>query len=299
MKTSYLALFLCFSSSALSAELRPDLKGYASYFCDEVSKNLQDKSIPDAQIELAFVKTDRELKSVAQEFAETNHHRGFSFGICPDGRKYVVSTPAPANVLSTHDNQFEISTAALKACKSYEVAVIEDGKPFPKTLASDVTKVARKNLAVLSVSCTPADKTDAGPELWALLMPKFEHAPSQKSIADLLSWIDTNRRKLKLPELKRNPKLDKTAEEAAKFKTLEHPHTLLMSKKALLKNEGLHLLGENRAISSSFTGLAELFWNSPEHRSLLLNAKADAIGYALDEVHGQKLLVLVLAQIEP
>lgn len=275
---------------------RPDLDSQAPYFC--APKSIAEKTFTDAQVELAFVKTERPIDDVAKEFAQENGHRGYSHGVCSDGRFYIVSTPSPSPTIVQQGEDFLISDQS-KYCASSTLSVINSNDPKPKTLKSTVRKVSRKNISAIALSCIPKDKINSGPELWALATPKFENLSTKRSASDLISWINYTRRTMKLPELKSLASLDETAKEAAKSKTLEHPHSLLLSKKSQLKRQKIHLLGENRAISSSFTGLANLFWNSPEHRTLLLNAKANAIGYALEEVHGQRLLVLVLAEVEP
>lgn len=288
-------LLLALDALALAADYRPDLSLYASYFCEDKQKSLHDKVLTDAQLELAYVQTRRDLNVVANEFATGNRHRGYTYGKCEDGKTFIVSTPAPAAIVKLQLTGIQINQEALNICRKYSIDVIQDESEQPRTLDTKQNFVPLGTLSALSITCFPSDKTTAGPELWALVNIHPVDVPAMHSITDFFNWLNVARRRNKLPDLLINDRLNHTARKVG-TDSLMHPHSLLMSKKFELMKRNLELLGENRAISEDFTGLAQLLWNSPQHRALLLNAKANAIGYALEETKDQKRLVLLVGR---
>ncbi|MBC7530505.1 MAG: hypothetical protein H7318_02940 [Oligoflexus sp.] len=312
MRTSFKLLLVVgsFYSGFASAApmLRDDLQKAAVIFCDESKDDLSSLAIYDAQIELAFVKTSG-LKRFAQKFAETNGHRGYSFGTCKDHRQWIVSTPAPQPVVKMNrmrrvlDIHYEVLEAS---CASIDVDAIEVDKDQPLSLVHeeapgklfDRIELKDMRLKIMTLTCHPEDKSKTGPELWALvpLMPA-EKITGLNSEAELLEWIQGQRKRSGLPRLEIGAKsLQTLADESAQQKDLHHPHSLLMSRKELLKSQNVELLGENRAVAPSFSGLAQLLWNSPSHRRLLLNPKANAIALNTNQKGDDKLLVMVLAK---
>jgi hypothetical protein len=277
---------------ALVLHERKDLNEARDFFCrPSPSISLVDKPFPDAQIERAFVLSDRSLNEVARDFAKDNAHRGYGFGICPDGRKFVVSVPAPKPMIDRQ--RLAIDHEGLKACRRFEVTAIlkDQDQPIPW----DPAAVDSSRLAVLALTCFPNDAANEGPELWGLVAREEQDPPPIQDQAEFLHWINAKRKMSRLSVLTLEPELSALAQRAGTT-SLRHPHSLLVKAKADLAKEGLEILGENRAISDGFTGLARLLWNSPQHRGLLLNAKANAIGYALREAKGQKTMVLVLGR---
>ncbi len=278
---------------ALASYERADLNEAKSYFCQASPKSsLTAKPIPDAQIQRAFVSSDRELKAIARDFAKDNNHRGYGYGTCPDGKKFVVSVPASKPVLDPRT--FALDHELLKECQNYEIHAILKTQDQPVALVEK--KIDTKEIAILSVTCFPKDKPGEGPELWALIAHEDLSVETIKDQKAFLNWINARRKKNGLSPLKVNPKLSELASRAGTG-SLIHPHQFLIMAKAELKGEGIEVLGENRAISEDMTGIARLFWNSPQHRSLLLNAKANAIGYAREESKGQTTIVLILGKI--
>lgn len=291
-----------------ASSFRHDLKKASEIFCEESKAELASLGLYDAQLELAFVKSP-DLKIFAQKFADENGHRGYSFGTCKDKRQWVVSTPAAVEIVEVDVKRKILSLhyqALAKDCVSFDVDAIEEGKDQPRSLVReeapsksfDRIELRDTRFRTITLTCHPMDKSKAGPELWAMvpLLPP-EKIPDLTNEADLLEWIQGQRKKNRIPHLETAAKsLQAVADESALQKDLHHPHALLMSKKALLKGQNVELLGENRAVATSFSGLAQLLWNSPSHRRLLLNPKANAIALNTSQKGDEKLLVMVLAK---
>ncbi len=278
---------------ALASYERSDLNEAKSYFCQtSPNASLVDKPIPDAQIERAFVSSDRPLKDVAKDFAEENKHRGYGYGTCLDGRRYVVSVPASKPVLNR--KTLALDHKLLKECQKFELNAILRNQDQP--IALDWRKIKASEIAVLSVTCFPKDKPGEGPELWALIGRDEFAVETIKDQRAFFNWVNDRREENGLSPLKLDAKLSDLVARAG-TESLAHPHQFLLKAKAELKSSGIEVLGENRAISEDITGIARLFWNSPQHRSLLLNAKANAIGYAVGVSKGQTTIVLILGKI--
>lgn len=295
---------------ALAApQFREDLAKASSYFCDESTASLQDLGIYDVQLELAFTEAVKDPKAFAESFALENKHRGFAYGHCKDQRKWIISSPSPDAVLQLIEAKkiLKIDTEALTSiCASYDVDGIQKGIEAPVSLAKGLKPGAKPTeipfqkelFATVTLTCHPKDKAKEGDELWAL----FQLSPPEtlRDLADekdFRSWINELRRRNNLAPLDKGDKsLQDLADESAAVKNLRHPRELLLQKKGELKKAKIDLLGENRASAKTFRGLAELFWNSPTHRRLLLNPRANQIALKTTDKGDEKLLVMVLAR---
>ncbi len=276
-------------------QIRTDLSAFSSYFCKTNVQTLSERPFTDAQLELALTDSHKDIENLAKDFARENRHRGYAFGSCGKSKNWIVSTPSSAPPFLLKGNQVHLNRAALKHCRNYSMHAITRTSPIPTEVTTDL-KLTKEDFRAVSVSCTPSDKPGVGPELLGLIHWDKEAVKPLSSTLAMFAWIQEKRRSSKLDELKIYQDLNAVAELSSKSGSLEHPHALLLERKQDLAKSGLILIGENRAIAHTYTELAELLWNSPEHRSLLLNAKSNAFGYAIKEVHGQKHLVLVLAK---
>ncbi len=273
---------------------RDDLIALSPYFCSNEVFLKDKRPFTDAQVEFAFISQSQGLSELAKTFAKDNRHRSFAFGTCSSGKNWILSSPASAAPLIERNTSIEVNPEALTHCKSYSVSAITSDSVFPKLDLKDKV-FAKDTLRALSLSCTPNDKPGIGPELLALKNWNTETISRIDSPLDLIKWVNQKRRDLGLSEVKPVRRLDQIALKSSANQSLEHPHDKLLQWKKGAESSDLLLLGENRALAGSFSELSTLLWNSPAHRSLLLNARADSIGYAINEVHGQKHLVLVMA----
>jgi len=290
---------------------RADLQKASPVFCGESSEPLNKAGIFDAQIELAFAKDVKDFPAFASEFAATNRHRGFSYGTCRDLRQWLVSTPSPEPVLNL-DRPAQVLTLHSRAlpsdCESYDIDALVTKHPQPHRILSrkkprpedEVLSLKAQSYASLSLTCHPPAKMTQGPELWAFMPLKpSDIIPALASEKELLEWIGRQRREGGLGVLAPDGEdLQKVVDAAALQQNLHHPRALLLKEKATLKDKGVHILGENRAVASSFKEIAELLWNSPQHRRLLLNPSANVIALNTSQLQdrGEKLLVMILAK---
>lgn len=295
---------------ALAApQFREDLRKASAHFCEESKASLKDFGVYDAQLELAFVKDVKNPEAFARDYAQENKHRGFSFGSCKDQRQWIVSSPSPSAVLQIIEEKkfLSIDEKALKTvCGSYDIDGIQKAVEAPVSIRkaaqpkdkSSEIPLELETYSTVTLTCHPKDKDKEGPELWALAPLSIPDAiRNLKTEDDFRFWIAELRRRNKLEVLATgNKSLQDLADESSAIKDLRHPRELLLRKKADLSHLNIEVLGENRAAAPSYKALAELLWNSPTHRRLLLNPKANQIALKTREKGDEKLLVMVLAR---
>jgi hypothetical protein len=82
--------------------------------------------------------------------------------------------------------------------------------------------------------------------------------------------------------------------------SLSHDRLLLKKTAALLEDTAkLRLIGEDRVKGKDAHAMAWLWWNSPRHRSLILNTEATAAGLAARGLGEEQLAVLAVATTAP
>jgi hypothetical protein len=304
-----IGIFLSPSMVLAAPAFREDLRKASAHYCGESNAPLKDFGIYDAQLELAFVKDVTDPEAFARDFAQSNQHRGFSFGSCTDKRQWIVSSPSPRAVLQIKSakKSLHIDLEALtKVCGSYDVDGIKNGVESPVSIVkarnprvknSDIP-FKQEEYSSLSLTCHPLDKGKEGPELWAFAAFSLSKIIANlKSEDDFRSWIAELRLRNNLPSLATgNSSLQALADESSAVTDLRHPRELLLKKKSELSLMKIEILGENRASASTFKGLAELLWNSPSHRRLLLHPLANQIALKTRDKGHEKLLVMVLAR---
>ncbi|MBC7658297.1 MAG: hypothetical protein H7249_01165, partial [Chitinophagaceae bacterium] len=156
----------------------------------------------------------------------------------------------------------------------------------------------KDDFTTLSLTCHPLDKSQDGPELWTLIALRTEGTPKINSAAELVEWIQNQRRHDHLPALSiGNKSLQGLVDKAAQQRDLHHPHALLLKEKQKLKSQKIDLLGEDRVSARDFSAIANLLWNSPQHRRLLLNPRANAIVLNVSDRENQKFVVMILANL--
>ena len=131
----------------------------------------------------------------------------------------------------------------------------------------------------------------AGPELWALIpiknaaqaaVPRL--ALASKDSEELIPWIQAIRKLHKLAPLQTtNPLLRRFATQLLSDFSIRHPRPLLLQARQQLLTKHIKIIGENRVKANSLEEMAWLLWNSPSHRSLLLNKDATALGFDVAE----------------
>lgn len=283
---------------------------------------LWEAGIFDGQMEASWIRADRsidaeQLAAAAEAQAKELKHQGYAYGICGSQQAWIISTPAATPILiSRSDGLITLNSSALAACAQFEVDAAAALEGTPRSLLSK-RKPHRQALQInpallepgsLSVTCHPPDPARRGPELWALMpigewdrtqFPKAKVGSDDNfTFSELRAWLQAIRVEHALPQLKSDqPLLARFARELSTHTSIRHPRPLLRSQAQELKKQRGSWLGENRVKAFSPEDMAWLLWHSPQHRRLILNPKANAVGLEISQSRPEKLLVMVMARI--
>ena len=149
-----------------------------------------------------------------------------------------------------------------------------------------------------SVLCRPKKKQKPGWVMWYLFpvgdLKLFADVPEFTKDLDFFTWLNKVRSKMALPKVRNNVELNRYAN-LLDSNTVQHDRKKLLNYAAKLKKNELILLGENRVQGSSLPQMIWLLWYSPDHRSLLLNAKTTDIGFFLKDKKSTKQSIVFLA----
>jgi hypothetical protein len=257
------------------------------------------------------------LRRAADLLAKKRHHRGHAFGVCPEGKAWIVTTPAPRAIERGSGSQIVLDLSMIPHfCR--EISFDHGGRdPFPvKNIlrlnfkrSRNSERLVNLNLKFLSpgtvsVSCLPNDSR-LGPISWFLLPVKDESsfrtphllAGELKTLEDFYAWMNRLRKAAKKPSLAKNPVLDEAAKTLGLHNsTVRHKRQDLLRIKNEIKQKNLEFLGENRAIGKTLSEVAWLIWHSPRHRLHLLHSKATEVGFHLSHQRNQYLLISVIAK---
>ena len=329
-RNALLSLAVSFLSSQASlslaaAQVRPDLQSaLATRLCQSQSpleaRELWQLGVFDAQMQAAWIDADEpialaDLLEAAQQQAAKSLHQGYAFGLCDSRRAWIVTSPAPAAILRREADSIVAATSLLQgSCTHYDLDTAEAAKGMPrslqkKSLPTTDNVVINANFlkaGTVAVTCHPPGPATRGPELWALMpvgrwdytkVPDFDAGQYQGS-AGLKRWIEQLRASHSLKPLHLNkPIMKRYARELLQATSIRHPRALLLTQAAELKKKKGKFLGENRVKASSSSEMAWLLWHSPQHRRLLLNKEANALGLELSRLDLDELAVLVLARL--
>ncbi len=277
--------------------------------------------IYDAQMEASWIEAEEaidpaELEQAAQEQAATLNHGGYAYGFCGKQHAWILSSPASGPVLEKKAGNILIlnSSRLAQACQRLDVdaagaqsgqsRVILAGKK-PQEEAMQIN-AGLLNAGTLSVTCHPPEPQKRGPELWALMpVGEWEHVElphvdllEAENFKSLRAWLQTLRKDLNLRPLQQDHALlARFAKDLLSHSSIRHPRPLIKKQAEELKKSRGHWLGENRVKGSRISEMAWLLWHSPQHRRLLLNPKANAIGLNISQKTPEKLLVMVIARI--
>lgn len=282
---------------------------------------LWEAGIFDTQMEASWISSDQpieaaELAAAARDQARSLHHRGFAYGLCSPYQAWMISSPAGEPPLAKREEGlvFVNSPALAASCAFFEVDAAASSGGIPRSLLAKQKpglqaleiNTAYLSPGTLSVSCHPPNPEKRGPELWALLpigswdpgaIPEAQVA-HDSDFSSLRTWLQKVRAGHRLPVLRADsPLLSRFAQELLQHESIRHPRPLIRSQTAELKKRRGSWLGENRVKAFSPYEMAWLLWHSPQHRRLLLHAKANAIGLQISQKRPEKLLVMVMARI--
>ncbi len=239
----------------------------------------------------------------------------YASGLCADGTGWAVALPASAPLTADANGIVRLPVQDLsEQCESYraDFAPAEQGTPRTLSVASGTIPTAKLGDGVIGVTCQPKAPRWRGPALWYLYptgkgpaasVPEgeifAEHAA--QPIADLLSaWVNRIRLKEGLKALEFKAELGEQASNLAVDGSLAHDRQLLKKTASILQETAqLKLIGEDRVKGKDAVRMAWLWWNSPRHRSLILNPGATAAGLASRSVGDEQLAVLAVAVSAP
>ncbi len=311
------ALLLITQSTATAGELtlRKDASNkLAKIVCSKKpldSTNAELAGIYDAQIEGQLLIPNRsgkaELKDAARKarsLARINNYHGYAFGVCPSGIGFSVALPSPSPLHS----KGQLPMAALKKhCRNWraDFAPATAAAPVRINVKSGSLRLPRAS-GTMSITCQPKSPSWQGPIQWysvplgtgaaGIPSSSLVKKPSDDRRNSLYEWINAARKSAGIAPLIVNKPLESTADSLAIGGRLSHDRKMLRSSAADLKPNGVHLIGENRVKGNTTEEMARLLWNSPRHRSLLLNSNATYVGIKLVTARNGFLAVLVFGE---
>jgi hypothetical protein len=272
--------------------------------------DLQNAGFHLANVSLVYLATTgREpeadvVRQRAREEAQKNNHLGYSTGKCSGQSKnrhqyWMMTTASPLLLDLSHLSQ--TSDGVLKSLSDVHCRQLQiQGIGFNDNVATQFHlsefplqgPSAQKEWEVFGVYCFPKS-TDYGPVLWALLPTPKSGALQQSSQTasstpdadpsltreSLHSWINQKRSERHLRELALidERKIIDLVQSQQHKEGVKHLRPRLQSQRTALLRAGYHFLGENRVQADSLGEATHLLWQSPAHRSLVLNDEANHI----------------------
>jgi hypothetical protein len=301
-------------------QFRTDLVAtLGNVFCSPESGTLTQKAwaqgVYDAQIEGRTLESFTEqkideqiLQQKAKDLAKQNYHLGFSFGHCPGGMAWMASMPSPEPATIDSLNRLIWPQKTMdQACKNTSAdSALAKGSMTQTHKTSEHLNLPEED-GVMTISCWPKTPDWMGPMVWFMaptgkgpgtFVPQAELFRSENQDSEkLLAWIQQVRKIFKAKEVALgNESLDRASQLLSVGKTVHHNRTLLKSVNSWLKEDGLQLIGEDRAKAMSARQLAWLLWHSPRHRTLLLDPTASHMSVNLVQDKGESLAVILMAK---
>ena len=281
------------------------------------SGDLWQYGIFDAQVQGAVVSVKpgsslgaKEFDLISKKFAQSNFHEGYYWARCSRTKLLILSTPSGYPLKQLSNVQYQLNPLSINHCSKYSInyAPSESGESKIIRPSIDLNSSKRDlflNLDLLkegtfSISCTTNKN-----ELALLYLAPVKnggnsiplHTFLKSTLADVSSlvvWINNVRRKEGLASIDfTNKDLIPIGQELIKDKRVEHNLKKLASVKNYLQKKNLIFLGEDRVRAESFEKMIWLLWNSPTHRSLLLEKRATHGSIAYDHMNALVSIVLV------
>lgn len=299
--------------------------------CGDTPPNLQENwknGIYDAQIEGQTLQSQEhqniplaKLTKASRLLADRHYHHGYSSGFCPNGKAWVVTTPGARALHKMNEKAYQLDTKEVATyCREFylDFAPAEKGPPRKLNLPEDFDGSQKLTITtdllesgVISLTCLPKENHWQGPVVWYLapvkkgprkFVPHTKLLTAQNNLknpsSNMLQWVNAIRADEKLPPLQELPTTyTKPLKNLVASRSIVHDRLLLKDVQKQLKVRSATFLGENRVKGRQTTDMAWLLWNSPRHRSLLLNEKATHISTQLTPAGSEKLMVIALAKL--
>ena len=314
--------------------LRPDLKSkWEKRLCTNKTPptmpQLWQAGIYDAQLQAHFmtpkpgmIASDQLMGRAAAILAERASHNGFDYGLCPaQSSGWVITSPAAGDFVQRKNPQsILLSWSAVRPyCQEAHIDYVAAASGRARNLLvlthADLSREIKLDATLLadgtiSVTCYPLYGKNLGPELWYLVPVKEGPpavTPGSETLAQtealyaptLLRWINELRASAGVAAV--SPLANSHARRLdrrllAQNDSIHHDIQHLKSVQTMLQRSGGAFIGEDRVKGQDLSEMAWLLWNSPRHRDLLLNTKADSLAVSQINDKTQRLLVLTFAK---
>ena len=268
-------------------------------------KTLWAQGVYDAQVE-GFVSTDTpDFKNVAKSIAAGRLHGGFAASKCEDGREVSASVPSRVPIALNSSGRLCVPLEVRKQCRgvSVDFAAAAGGIGNQLELNDGCADLSRLKAGIVAVTCLPKLPRWKGPEAF-YYVPVKGGPEMEVPLKQLLSastdekrsignWINALRlRETLLPISFGSTEMAASADRLSIGASLVHDRGSIKSEKDALKVQGVSFIGEDRAIGSSIEEIGWQLYNSPRHRRLLLDSKAN-LGAVVVKNHANGRFVLV------
>ena len=252
----------------------------------------------------------QKLRVFIEKKAHHKSHNAFTFGRCPNKTAWYATFPSPMRVTQSAQRiEFHLK-GMNKYCRSAAVYFASQNGGRARKLATTKFKPAPTSLIIntaflpagsLSFNCRPRTKT-ISTVLWELIpvhdaghtkLP-FDHLLKETNTAiALTTWINAVRRENLMAPLK--PTQSMVRDTLLKNPTINHFKSNVDKAAKILKRKGKRFIGENRVIGDNHEDMAWMLWNSPSHRSLLLNTNATHFDVGTRPL-GQETLAIIMLE---
>lgn len=321
---------LIFMDHAFGHILRSDLqKPFHKIICQQSSEDppavtdLWKHGVYDAGAKVYILgsskkerRTGNQLQSMALKFAGESHHLGYAFGKCHSTKLWIVTTPSPFQWNQSHDSLRIQSDDISTYCQWFRIdyANSKYGKPRKlfKGWGKDPSKPIIINTKLLepgtiSLTCEPHRPHWLGPMLWSLrpikkpadATPKFDqNLDGMSRTTALHNWVNHTRAEMGLNPLSvvSQPIQAMTRSLISQNLSVMHHRDDIRKVSRDLKTKKGRFLGENRVQARTLKEATWLLWNSPRHRSLILNSKATHLSTMSKRLKSEELSVMVFAK---
>ncbi|MBP9706293.1 MAG: hypothetical protein KBD78_01520 [Oligoflexales bacterium] len=252
---------------------------------------------------------NNDLDARAKKLAKKHRHLFYSFGFCTPDTIWLASFPISSDIIVTEKKITLPWQQINKVCNrvNYSIAdenlsTIEHVNLLPK---QDITMDKTKSVSI-GISCLPSYVEQTGPLLLYLYLPNkdssfpFQEMFDQEKNINInpeltfIKWVNALRSRYKIKELHSNEDLLIMIKPLLKSETSSHFRENTSKLFDSAQKKKLKLLGENRALGSSLSQIAQHFWRSPSHRALLLNSRAEYIAFASKASESKTNLGLVV-----
>jgi hypothetical protein len=260
-------------------------------------QNLLDANLKLGSIKILSKETDNFRKTVEENFFDTNIYHSLAWKKCNSSSHMYLLSPAPrAAKLDKETLQLPLKDI-YNLCSKYKLKYIKasHGSSSSLKLASKID-ISQLSPGHISLACLLKKHPQIGYHLWFMIPIGGSKKKIIFSKEKIIPWIQHIRKDHKLDHLEDiSINLKEQLELLIKTNSSFHNNKQLSQIRKSMSKQ-YTLIGENRAIANSMQETIQLFWNSPEHRDLLLSKKASHIGVMSKTINSQILTTIIIAR---